>query len=141
MKTRVSLKYFVSYCRFQNLAATNNFDFFGKNFSHKRILPVKNKKNEHHHWILCTRTSLSTEFQPKLTILTFWIKFVWKWCFRSKTKKVNITTELSIFELILEPNFSLNWQFWFFGSNLPKKGISGQKQIKSVSPMNCAYLN
>ena len=141
MKTRVSLKYFVSYCRFQNSAATNNFDFFGKNFSQKRILSVKNKKNEHHHWILCTRTSLSTEFQPKLTILTFWIKFVWKWCFRSKTKKVNTTTELSIFELILEPNFSLNWQFWFFGSNLPKKGISGQKQIKSVSPLNCAYLN
>ena len=24
-------------------------------------------------------------------------------------------------------NFSLNWQFWFFGANLPKRNNSGQK--------------
>ena len=27
-------------------------------------------------------------------------------------------------------NFSLNWKFWLFGPNLPKKGISCQKQKK-----------
>ena len=114
--------------------------FLGKIFPKKRILPVKNKKNEHHHWILCTRTSLSTEFQPKLTILTFWIKFVWKWCFRSKTKsehhhwikhfRINLGTKLQLKLTILV--------FWI---KFAKKGIFGQKQIKSVSPMNCAYLN
>ena len=35
---------------------------------------------------------------------------------------MNITNEFGILELVLVPNFSLNWQFWFFGPNLPKKG-------------------
>ena len=30
----------------------------------------------------------------------------------------------------LGTNFSLNWQFYFFGTNLPKKGVSGPKQKK-----------
>ena len=42
--------------------------------------------------------------------------------FRSKTEKVNITIEFFKFELVLVPVFSVNWQFWFFEPNLPKKG-------------------
>ena len=34
--------------------------------------------------------------------------------FRSKTEKVNTTFEFCIFELVLVPNVSLNWQFMFF---------------------------
>ena len=34
---------------------------------------------------------------------------------------------LNKFELVFVPNFSLNCQFWFFGPNLPKMGISGLK--------------
>ena len=34
---------------------------------------------------------------------------------------MNISIELCIFELVYVPNYSLNWQFWFFGPNLPKR--------------------
>ena len=63
-----------------------------------------------------------------------WVKFSQKGCFWSQTEKVNITTEFCVFELVYVPNFSLNWQIWFFGPNLPKKGISGQKRKKWTSP-------
>ena len=36
---------------------------------------------------------------------------------RSKLEKVNIIIEFYIFEVVLTPNFSLNWQFWIFGTN------------------------
>ena len=39
----------------------------------------------------------------------------------SKMEKVNIITEFRTFKLILVSNFNSNWQFWFFGPNLPKK--------------------
>ena len=39
------------------------------------------------------------------------------------TKNVNTTTKFYIFELVQVTNFSLNWQFWFFGPNLPERGI------------------
>ena len=41
-------------------------------------------------------TSLGTEFQFKLTIFIFWIKFTQKGYFQAKKEKVNITTELAI---------------------------------------------
>ena len=34
------------------------------------------------------------------------------------------------------PNFSLNWRFLFFGPNLPKISISGQKRKKWTSPFD-----
>ena len=43
---------------------------------------------------------------------------------------MNIIIEFRIFKLVLVPNFSLNWQFWFFWPDLPKKGFSGLKQKK-----------
>ena len=42
-----------------------------------------------------------TKFQFKLTILLFWIKFVQKGYFWSKTGKVNIIIEFSILELAI----------------------------------------
>ena len=43
---------------------------------------------------------------------------------------MNIIIEFRIFKLVLVPNFSLNWQFWFFWPDLHKKGFSGLKQKK-----------
>ena len=34
---------------------------------------------------------------------------------------MNSAIEFYILELVCVPDFSLNWQFWFFESNLPKK--------------------
>ena len=48
-------------------------------------------------------------------------------------KKVNITIEFCIFELVLIPNFSLNWKFWFVEPNLPQKDIYGQKQKVNIT--------
>ena len=42
----------------------------------KRILPIENKRNEHHYWVLYIGVNLSTKFQLKLGILIFWTKFV-----------------------------------------------------------------
>ena len=68
--------------------------------------------------------------------MDFWTKLAgWK------KKKVNTTIEFCIFELVKKPNFILNWQFWFFGPNLPKKGIYNLKQKKLKPPLNSAYSN
>ena len=58
-----------------------------------------------------------------------------------KTEKVNSTTEFYIFKLVLIPNFSLNWLFWFTGLNLSQKGISSLNQKKWTAPLNSAYSN
>ena len=52
---------------------------------------------------------------------------------------MNTIIEFYIVELVSVPNFSLNWQFCFFGSSLLKKGISRLKQDKSTSALNFAY--
>ena len=50
--------------------------------------------------------------------------------FQLKTEKVNIIIEFRMFKLVLVPNIRLNWQFWFFWPNLPKKGLSGLKHTQ-----------
>ena len=110
---------------------------------------VRNRKNDHHHWVLLVRISVDTKFQLKLTTLTFWTKFVQKVYFGSKTEKVNINIEFSIFGSVLVPNFSLNWQFGFFGLNFSKKGMiyccifelvlllfTSKNDVKSPFPLN-----
>ena len=94
--------------------------FFGTKLP-KRVFLVKNRKSKHQHWIRNIQiTSLGIRFQLKLTILDFWTKFAKKDFFWSKPEKANISTEFSIFKLVYWPNFSLNWQFWFFEPNLQK---------------------
>ena len=51
--------------------------------------------------------------------------------FRSKTEKIIMTIKFCILKVVWLPNFILNWQFWFFGLNLPKKSTSGCKQKRS----------
>ena len=43
--------------------------------------------------------------------------------FRSRREKVYLTIKFSIFKLAQAANLILNTQTWFFGPNLPKKGI------------------
>ena len=87
-------------------------------------------KNVNINWIMHIRISLRTTFHLKLKVLIYWTKFAQKQYSRSKIDKVNITNEFCIFELVYGPNSSLNWQFWFFGPDLPKKGYSGSKTEK-----------
>ena len=82
-----------------------------------------------------TRVIVGTEFQLKLTILIFWTKFAQKGCFCSKTEKVNTTIDFCIFELVYLPNFSLNWQFWFFF--LSKFAQKGYLRSKTKKPHLC----
>ena len=70
-KARVSLKYFVTDCRFQSSASTNNFDFLDQIYP-KKVFMFENRKSEHHHWILHIRIVLGTKFQLRLTIFIFW---------------------------------------------------------------------
>ena len=51
--------------------------------------------------------------------MIIWSKFTQNGYSRSKTENVNITIEFCIFKLVYLPNFSLNWQFWYFGQTLP----------------------
>ena len=43
---------------------------------------------------------------------------------------MNTTIEFYILQLVYVPNFSLNWQYWFFGPNLSKKGYFRSKTEK-----------
>ena len=101
---------------------------FWTKFAQKGFSQSENGKSQHHHWILYIRINLGAKFQLYLTISIFWTKFAQNGRFQSKTGKVNITNELCMFKLVLVPNFSLIWQFRFFGQNLPKKGVSSQNQ-------------
>ena len=49
--------------------------------------------------------------------------------FRYKIEKVNTTIEFCILALVSVPNFSLNWQFRFFGPSLSKRVFSVKKGI------------
>ena len=88
------------------------------------------KIDRHHHWILHIWIRFCIKFHFEQTILNFWTKFTQEKYWSSKTEKVNITSESWIFRLVLIPNSSLNWQFWYFWSDLPKRGFSGLKQKK-----------
>ena len=135
----------MEFCIFKLFLAPNfslnwKFWFFGPHLTKKGISNHK-QKSEHHHWILHIWISLSTKFQVKLTVLIFWTKFALKSYFWSKTEKMNITIESSIFELVEVPNLSLSWKFYFFGPNVSKKGVSGQKPEKWTPLLNSACLN
>ena len=103
------------------------FWLFGPNVWTKlniSVIPIKNRKIEHHHWILYIRISLGTKFPNELTILIFWTKFLQKGYSHSTTKKVNITLQL-----------------WLFGPNLPKTGACGGNRKQWTSQLNSGYSN
>ena len=52
---------------------------------------------------------------------------------------MSINFEFCVFKLVEVLNFSSEEQFWFFGPNLTKKGISSLKQKNWASILNSAY--
>ena len=91
-------------------------------FCTKRVLLVQNITNVHRHSFQHVWISLDFKCYLQQTILIFWTKFVQKVYFLPRTEKVNITIRFSILKLFWLPNFILNWPFWHFWLNLPKKG-------------------
>lgn len=53
--------------------------------------------------------------------MVVWTKFDRKWYFQPKRENLNTSIE---FELVQVPNFILNFQFWFLGTNFSRNGIS-----------------
>ena len=75
-------------------------------------------------------------FCPGLNILifglnwkfcVFWPNLPRRMCFLPKTEEINSSIELSIFEVVFLPSFSVNWYFWFFGPNFSKTDVFGIK--------------
>ena len=141
----------IEFCIFELIYVPSyslNWQFwvFGYNLRKNDIFSRKQKKwteplnSEYSNYVGMIIPNSTFNFQPKLTILNFGIKFAQKWYFRLKTKNVSITINFCIYEILLMVNLSLNWQLWFFGPDIPKKDISGRKQIKSTSPWNSTYL-
>ena len=64
------------------------------------------------------------------TVFNVWTKCAQERYLWSKTEILNIIIEFRLLKLALVPNFSWNWQFWFFWPDLRKKGFSGLKQKK-----------
>ena len=113
----------------------------------KRVFPVESKivNSIIEFWIF------ELDYLPniglKLTILTFWKKFAQKGPFpidnkRKEAPPLNSAcsneTSWKIFLNFLQ-NLVLNWQFWHFGPNLLKKGISDRKRKNWKLPLNSAY--
>ena len=85
------------------------------------VFLVKSGKSEHHHGILHIWISLGTRF--KLTILSFWTKFIEKGYFQLKTEQavhrlqafafcvVNVNSTVT-FEHLKISKISLFWTFW-----------------------------
>ena len=125
-----------------NFILNRKFWYFRPHICAKRVFVVQNRNSERHHLTQHIRISLGFEFHCKQTILSFWAKFTQKGYFQSKIEKINITIEFSLLKLLQVLNCVLNTQFWYFhwyfGTNLPKKGISSPKQEKWTSPLNSA---
>ena len=102
------------------LGSNSSFWIFWKKFVTKKIISLKNRKNEYHHWVLHTRIRLSTKFQLKLSILVQ-VNCIPCW-------KIKFTIEFCRFELV--PNFSLSSQFWLLGPNFHQKWNSRSKTKK-----------
>ena len=69
-----------------NFSFNKQFWFFGGNFP-KRILVVKNRKNEHNHSILHIWISLGIKVDFEQLVLTFWTKFDQKGYIELKKKR------------------------------------------------------
>ena len=76
----------------------------------------------------------NVEFLDQICLTKIW----------SKTEKVSIIIEFHLFKFVFVPNFSLNWQFWFFLIRFTQKGFFWSK-IEKVNTTyflhNSAYSN
>ena len=98
--------------KYQISLYTNNFEFWDQ-ICPKRVFWVENVKSKHPYWIVHIRIFLGTKLQFKPTILKFGTKFAQKVYFQLNMKKVNITMEFCISELVWVPNVTLNSiEYW-----------------------------
>ena len=79
-----------------NSKLSDNFDFPEQTFQ-KRVFSVKNRKREHHHWILHMWISEGTKFQLKLIILIFWTNLLKK---SISHRNMNTNIEFRVSELL-----------------------------------------
>ena len=80
-----------------------------------------------HNWILDIRIIVATKLELKLTILIFFVQLCLKWCFSSKTEKVDTATEFCVFEFVLELvlcHWILRIRINFFWPNCPKRVLA-----------------
>ena len=113
-----------------------HFWFFKPNLSNN-VFPVQNRTNLHHHRTQHIQISLSIKCHLNQTILIFWTTFALKAYFWSKTGKVNVTIEFSIFELIQIPTFIMSREFWCFGITM----VCPKRELPYALPSNSAYLS
>ena len=118
---------------------TNNFEFWDQ-ICPRQIFILNNRKSELHHWILIIQISLGTKFQFKLTILIFLTRRGFSGL-KQKKWTPHIFYIILHIQISLARNFSSNWQFSFFGSNLHKKVFLVKNWKKLTSWLNSAYSN
>ena len=75
------------------------------------------------------RISLCIKFHFEKTIWSFWTKFTQE-RYLFKNRKSEHHHWIPHIQISLVPNFTINWQIWFFWPGLRKKGFSGLKQKK-----------
>ena len=131
-KVNIAIKFYIFECvKVPNFGLNWQFWLFGPNLPKKGIFG-KNRKSEHHHWILHIWISLGTISVFKSTFLISWTKSTQKGYFHHWILQNRIS---------LGTNFSLSRQFCFFGTKLPKKDNSDQKQKNWTSPLNSVDSN
>ena len=96
-------------------ASTKNY---GTNLK-KKILPVKNRKNKHHHLNSPCLSRFLYQFSAQTDHFNFLeqicpIRVAQKGHFQSKADKMDTTIESCLYELVFVSNFTLNKQFWVF---------------------------
>ena len=114
---------------------------FWTKFAPKGYFQLKTKKSEQHHWILHIQISLGIKFHLRLIILIFLDQICPKRVFLVENEKSEHDHWILHIRISLNIKFHLKLTIQFFGSNLPKKGISCRKGKKWTSPLNSAYLN
>ena len=98
----------------------------------RKIFMFKTRKSEYHYWISQFQISLGTKFQLKLIILIFFLPDLPKNGFsglKQKKWRPHIFYIILHIQISLVQNLISNWQFWFFGSNLPKMVFPVENKI------------
>ena len=90
-------------------------------------IKFKSRKNEHHHWILYIRISLSTKFQLKLTVLLFLDQICPKKVFPSQNRKSEHHNWILHVRISRGTKFQLKLAILIFGTYLLKKSTSDLK--------------
>ena len=113
-----------------NFSFNWQFWYFWPDLPKKGFSGLKQKKWAPHIFCIILHIQISLVRNFSSDNFDFLDQICQKRYFQSKTEKVDIIIESRIFKLILVPNFSLNWQFWFFRLDLPWKRFSGLTQKK-----------